>query len=305
MSWVAAAVVGSSLVSGYMGSKAAKEGAQIQADAAKYSADQQRQMFDVQNQQYAPYRSAGYSALNRINSMLGGQYVKYDYEGNPIGTSSAPTTPSYASDGSLVGNMVSTAMNVVGEKPKITPTMQNAESDYLTRQFTPQDFQAGIDPGYAFRLQQGQEATNRQANLGGGALGGNTLKAIQDYSQGLASQEYGNAFNRFQVGRQNIYNTLAGIAGIGQNAQNSTAQLAANTAGNIGQLAVGAAGAQAAGTVGAANAWGNAAQGGTSGLMLNQLLRPQTAGVNTGVNYQGYGGANSVGNFSAPSYELA
>jgi competence protein ComEC len=40
-------------------------------------------------------------------------------------------------------------------------------------------------------------------------ISGNALKGQEDYSQGLASQEYGNAFNRFQTGRTNIYNTLA------------------------------------------------------------------------------------------------
>jgi hypothetical protein len=260
MTWVAAAVVGSSLITGYMGSKAAKQGAQLQADAANYATDVQKEMFDIQNEQYAPYRGAGYSALNQIRSMLPGAYKTYDESGKETGTATG--------------------------------------TDYLTKQFTPADFQANLDPSYAWRLSQGQEATNRASNLGGGAIGGNTLKAIQDYSQGLASTEYGNAFNRFQVGRQNIYNTLAGIAGIGQNAQNTTANLAANTAGNIGQLAVGSAGAQAAGTVGAANAWGNALQGGTSGLMLNQLLRPSSAGLTTGANYAGYGGAGSVGNLN-------
>lgn len=264
MTWVAAAVVGSSLISGYMGSQAAKKGAQIQADSAKYATDVQKEMFDIQNQQYAPYRGAGYSALSQIRSMLPGSYTTYDETGKETGTATG--------------------------------------TDYLTRGFTAEDFKASLDPSYAWRLGQGQEATNRMANLGGGAIGGNTLKAIQDYSQGLASTEYGLSFNRDLAKKQNIYNTLAGIAGIGQTAQGQTAQLASNTAGNVGQLAVGSAGAQAAGTVGAANAWGNALQGGTSGLMLSSLLRPGT--VNTGANYGGYGGAGSVGNLNLPSYNV-
>lgn len=264
----AAVVGGTQIVGGIMGANAAEDAANIQAAAADRAAQQQREMFDIQNAQYAPYRGAGYQALNQIRGMLPGAYTKYDESGKPI-------------EGTQTG------------------------SDYLTRQFTPEDFQAGIDPGYAFRLQQGQEATNRAANLGGGALSGNTLKAMQDYSQGLASQEYGNAFNRFQVQRQNIYNTLASIAGIGQGAQNTVSNLAANTTSNIGQLGVGAAAAQAAGTIGAANAYGGAL--GNVGQMygLSQMLKPTGAGVNTGQNYGGYGGAASVGNFTAPTYSLA
>lgn len=145
-------------------------------------------------------------------------------------------------------------------------------TDYLTRQFTPEDFEAGIDPGYAFRLQQGQMANQRAANVGGGALSGNTLRGLQDYTQNLASTEYGNAFDRFQKQRQNIYNTLAGIAGIGQ-----TGQTAANTAGTnlanaASQLGVGAAGAQAAGLTGQTNALANTAQNVIGNYTLASLL---------------------------------
>jgi hypothetical protein len=103
-------------------------------------------------------------------------------------------------------------------------------------------------------LQQGQMANQRQANVGGGAIGGNALQGLQDYTQNYAGNAYQNAFTNYQNQRTNIYNTLAGIAGLGQNAQNTTANLAQNTAGNIGQAAIGAAGAQAAGTLGQASA---------------------------------------------------
>lgn len=212
MPWIAAAVVGSSLI----GSQAAKQAAGEQAAGARYAADLQKQMFDIQNAQLAPNRAAAYSALNQLGALGSGTYGMYDAQGNPIGTGTG--------------------------------------TGYLTKQFTPEDFQANIDPGYAFRLQQGQEATNRAANLAGGMVGGNAAKGIEDYTQGLASTEFGNAFNRFQTQRTNIYNTLAGIAGLGQQAQLGTANLAQNAATNIGQANIGAAGAQAAGTLGQAGA---------------------------------------------------
>jgi hypothetical protein len=52
------------------------------------------------------------------------------------------------------------------------------------------------DPGYQFRLQQGEQAIMRSAAARGGRLGGGTLQALLAHGQGLASQEYGNAFNR-------------------------------------------------------------------------------------------------------------
>lgn len=52
------------------------------------------------------------------------------------------------------------------------------------------------DPGYQFRLKQGQEALERSAAARGGLLSGRAARDTADYSQGLASQEFGNSWNR-------------------------------------------------------------------------------------------------------------
>ena len=223
-----------SAISGLLGANAATNAAQIQADAAKAASANQMAMFNTLNNQQAPYRSSGYNAVNQIGAMMPGQYTQYDASGKPIG--------------------------------------QATGSGYLTQQFGPEQFAAGIDPGYAFRLQQGQMANQRASNLAGGLIGGNALQGMQDYTQGMASQEYGNAFNRYQTQRTNIYNTLAGIAGIGQTAQGQTNQMGQNVATAQGQLGVGSAAAQAAGQIGQANALGNAAGGVGNAYMLSQLL---------------------------------
>jgi hypothetical protein len=150
---------------------------------------------------------------------------------------------------------------------------------YLTQQYTPEDFAQGIDPGYQFRLQQGQEATNRMANMGGGMLSGNALRGAQDYTQGLASQEYGNAFNRFQTQRSNIYNTLAGIAGIGQTSLGQTTTAGTTAAGNIGANIANAGAAQAGGIVGSANALGGGLTGAGNQYMLSQILASRKPAV--------------------------
>src|SRR3990167_9690943 len=54
------------------------------------------------------------------------------------------------------------------------------------------------DPGYQFRLQQGEQALGRSAAARGGRLGGAQLKALADYGQGMASQEFGNFAARRQ-----------------------------------------------------------------------------------------------------------
>jgi hypothetical protein len=162
-------------------------------------------------------------------------------------------------------------------------------------QYTPEEFAKGIDPGYQFRLQQGQEATNRAANMGGGLLSGNALKGQQDYTQGLASTEFTGAFNRFQTGRTNIYNTLAGIAGLGQQSLNTTANAGTAAAGNAGNALTAAGAAQAAGTVGSANALAGGITGAGQGYLLSQLLAPKTGvnyGLTTGGGYGGTQGTN-------------
>lgn len=72
MTFVAAASImaGTTLIGGYMQGQAAKSAARTQADAANRAADQQQQMFDIQNEQQRPYREAGYGALTDIKNML-------------------------------------------------------------------------------------------------------------------------------------------------------------------------------------------------------------------------------------------
>jgi hypothetical protein len=149
---------------------------------------------------------------------------------------------------------------------------------YLTKQFGAEDFQAGIDPSYNWRLQQGNMATSNMANRAGGLIGGNALTGLNDYAQGAASQEFGNAFNRFQTQRGNIYNTLASIAGIGQTAQGQTTTLAQNTAANIGQAQIGGANALAGGIVGGTNALSGGLQNYGNMQYISSLLKPQTSG---------------------------
>jgi len=253
MTWVTAAVVmgGATVLSGYMGSKAAKEAAGTQAQAQRDSAAVQKAMFDVQNEQQRGYRAAGQGALSEIGKLGSGTYGIYDEAGNKIGT---------------------------GEG-----------SGYLTKQFTPEDFAAGIDPGYAFRLKMGQDQAMRQANLGGGAISGNALTGLQDYTQGQASQEFGNAYNRFRTQRTDIYNTLASIAGLGQTSLGQTGAQSTQAGQNIGSAIGNAGTAQAAGTIGSANAWSNALTGASNAYGLSQMMKPQNQGFTDAAGWAGGG----------------
>ena len=158
--------------------------------------------------------------------------------------------------------------------------------------FGASDYQA--DPGYAFRLAEGQKALDRQAAARGGLISGGALRAAQRYGQEMGSQEFGNAYNRALTGynadvaRENqLYNRQAALAGIGQTATNLVGQAGQNYATNVGNLMTGAGAAQAAGQVGMANAltgglgtYLNYSQG---NALLNALQRNQNMQlVNTG-----------------------
>jgi hypothetical protein len=233
MTWGMTAVAAATVVTGYMGSQAAKGAAQTQSDAAGRAMEQERAMYEQSREDLGPYREQGYTALKDIEKM----------------------------------------------KP------------FLTAQFGPDQFSQYLDPSMAFRQKIGTQATERLANVGGGAISGNTMRALTDYGQNLASTEYGSAFNRFQTERGNIYNTLANIAGMGQGAVNTGVNAAQNFAGSQTGLITGQAAAQAAGTVGAANAYGGAASNLGNMAYLNTLInrpvaqQPTPTGPTTGQIY--------------------
>jgi hypothetical protein len=118
--------------------------------------------------------------------------------------------------------------------------------------FGMQQFQQ--DPGYAFRLKEGQQALDRQAAARGGLISGGALKAAQRYGQEMGSQEYTNAFNRYQAERQARLGPLQSLTGMGQTTAQQIGAAGSNMAGNVGNAIGSAAAARASGYVGGANA---------------------------------------------------
>jgi hypothetical protein len=113
------------------------------------------------------------------------------------------------------------------------------------------------DPGYQFRLSEGMRALGRQAGARGGAVSGQSFKALQDYAQNAASGEYTNAFNRYQTERAARLNPLQSLAGVGQTAANTIGANAGTYGTNVGNLMTSGAAAQAAGGMGQAQAFGS------------------------------------------------
>lgn len=167
------------------------------------------------------------------------------------------------------------------------------------------------DPGYQFRLQEGQRALERSAAARGGLLSGNQLRDLTRFGQWLASQEYGAAFdraltrynadanrsesqygrdlqsylldyNRFQQDRVNRFNRLSALAGLGQTAAQQLGNDRANLGQQISQNTLGAANAAAAGRIGSQNAINQGVAGGINAInaglqnyaFLSQLNNP-------------------------------
>ena len=118
-------------------------------------------------------------------------------------------------------------------------TAGTAPGGEFTKSFGMSDFQQ--DPGYGFRMSEGLKALDRTAAARGNLLSGSTLKGAQRYGQDLGSQEYQNAFNRYQTNRSNILNPLQSLAGVGQTSTNQGIAAGQNYATNVGNLGMGAA----------------------------------------------------------------
>jgi hypothetical protein len=225
---------GLGLVGAGMSANAANNAANLQANAAANAQALQQQNFNTINSQQAPVRQLGYNAINRIGSLGSGTYGIVDQNGNPAGTG-------------------------VG-------------SGYLTNQFGAADLNSQIAPNYGFVLQQGQNALQASNNVGGGLIGGNALAGLQNYTQGLAGNQYQNAFTNYQNQRNNIYGMLASQAGLGQVGQNQVNTAGTTTATNQGALGIGGASALGQGQMGVANAYGGALNNLGNNAMLYSLL---------------------------------
>ena len=155
-----------------------------------------------------------------------------------------------------------TAQNALMQKMGLGGDVNAPGYGQYAKDFSMADYQA--DPGYAFRLSEGMKQLGSQARAQGGAVGGRTMMAAQNYAQGLASNEYSNAYNRYQTNRSNQLNSLGNLMASGQAAANQQGiqagqygTNATNTITNAGNVAGSAA-------LGAATTLGNALTTGAS-----------------------------------------
>jgi len=276
MSGIATVIGGSAILGAYTASRASSAQSQAAGEATQAQRDIADQQTALQREQYL--KQLELNAPFREAGLTGTNMLLSQLQG-PYGS---------AKFGGVAGYDPASAM----------------------RNFGASDFQT--DPGYAFRLSEGMKALDRTAASRGGLLSGATLKGAQQYGQGLASQEYqnafnryqanraqqaqeyGNAFNRFQTERTNTLAPLQSLAGVGQSATQQAQQAsqnyatgAANTLGTFGAAQgsniIGSGNARASGYVGGSNALSGGV-GQALNFYQNQNLVNQLA-ANRGGNY--------------------
>lgn len=274
--WAAAIGAVATVGAGVMQADAAKDAARTQRAGAADASSVQQNMFNQSSAQQRPFMEAGYGANDTLSRLLGIAPRSAGSGATGAGngfdaTAYLQANPDVAADswgsqnpeehyrrfGITEGRQLSVP-RTGGDAQGYAPDNTGLETGYLSQTFGPDQFKANMDPGYAWRLQQGQQAVQNGAAANSGALSGSALKSLIDYNQGAASQEYGSAFDRFQTQQGNIYQRLSGIAGLGQNAAANVGAQGVATGGQIGANIVGAANAGAAGQIGAANAYGGA-----------------------------------------------
>jgi hypothetical protein len=170
---------------------------------------------------------------------------------------------------------------------------QSPDFGKYTRDFGMQDFQQ--DPGYAFRMSEGLKALDRQAAARGGLISGAALKAATRYGQDKASDEYMNAFNRYQTNRANQLNPLQSLAGQALSSANTIGTAGQNYANQAGEAYQGIGNARASGYMGGANALAGALNQGINAYGYNQRMNPSTdaSGFYQGPSQFGWAGQSS------------
>lgn len=135
-----------------------------------------------------------------------------------------------------------------------TSALSQMQNPNFQKSFSMDDFQQ--DPGYQFQMQQGQQAIQRASAAKGLNMSGGTLKDLQSYSQGLANQDYQQAYQNYNTNQTNQFGRLSTIAGMGQNATNNLDAASMNYGNQVAgtQMGLGNAAAAAYGNEASMNA---------------------------------------------------
>lgn len=235
---VAAATIGAAVIGGAVASNSASNAADAQGEASDAQLAEAKRQYDLNRadqERWGMMQIAGeeeFDRRNRADKEMAYQRGATLNKGN-------------VDRGEVAGNQLSYLMGL-GDKG-------TGEKGWLSKQFTEADMTK--DGGYDFRMGEGQKSVGNQFAASGNLLSGAAMKALTRFNQDFASNEYNNAYGRFNNDQTNQYNRLAGIQVAGQNAINSTNGLGGTIQGSAGNGASNMAALSTANN----NAYGNAA----------------------------------------------
>lgn len=221
--------------------RAGERASETQGDAAAAQGNLQNYMYQQSRADLAPYRHIGTQALNALAEL-------YGFSGYEGGTDIKAGAPFSVRKESHRGELLSDGLShglTPGTRIDFNPDALGDQSagggqgggrSTSTGTGQPNYDRFLSSPDYTFALEQGLDASNKQAAASGRLRSGGQMKALTRYGQGMASQQLGTYFNR-----------LAAMAGIGQTATNQAGNLGAHYGDRIGDAIGNAGGAAAAG----------------------------------------------------------
>lgn len=171
---------------------------------------------------------------------------------------------------------------------------QKAGYGDLTKEFSLSDYIA--DPGYQFRLDEGNKANERANARRGNFYSGAAIKEANRYNSGMASQEYGSAYDRFMQNKNTLYNRLSGISASGQNAVGAQIGVGQNTTASMVNSAYSQANANIAANAAAREQRNQGIAGLSSLFGGGQSSYANNSGQN-GLPWQMAGNRNPLGGF--------
>jgi hypothetical protein len=118
-------------------------------------------------------------------------------------------------------------------------------------------------------------------------ISGNALRAAQGYGQEMGSQEYGNAFNRYQANRTNQLAPLQSLFGAGQSSANTLG-------GNYGTYGA-SAGANTGNAILSGARARTSSYGDVAGMFGKYLGNKSGGGGGSGGGYNSFFGSTPVG----------
>lgn len=253
----------SDIGSGLIQSDAAGDAAEMQAQAAQQANQLQEAMWRQQLKANAPWQQAGRGALNGAGGLMK-RLNPTTYQFNQDERNAFQTNRMNQVRNEFKGKTDAEYQSMVDaswkqhEAAMNQQQMENGEYEVdpeLTRSFTMADYQQ--DPGFDFRMKQGQKALERSAAARGGLRSGATLKALTQYGQDFASNEYGKAYDRFNQNQGNRFNRLSSIAGFGSTANAQNAAASQNYANQSGANTMASGDSQAAARISQGKIWGD------------------------------------------------